>query len=214
MEERQRGKFRSLHDLARRLNMGRPLLARLAAADAFNSLGLNRRTALWQVLALGEELPLFAELDEDHEPAPLFAEMPMDRQVRADYETTGLSLKAHPIGLLREELSKLNVTPASGLTNVPDKAAVTVAGMVLVRQQPSTSKGTIFMTLEDDTGAINLVIWPHIWKRFRPLVRSAVAVLAQGKIERVSRVIHIMPQKMDDLSKSLRGLMTKSRDFH
>ncbi|MBI3408395.1 MAG: error-prone DNA polymerase [Planctomycetes bacterium] len=214
IEARQRGWFRSLIDLKRRASVGRPLLARLAAADAFGSLGLNRRTALWQVLELGEELPLFAELDEDNEPTPFFAEMPMDRQVRADYETTGLSLKAHPIGLLREELSKLNVTPASALTNMPDKASVTVAGMVLVRQQPSTSKGTIFMTLEDDTGAINLVIWPHVWKRFRPLVRSAVAVLAQGKIERVSRVIHIMPQKMEDLSKSLRGLMTKSRDFH
>ena len=146
------------------MRLGRPLLARLAAADAFGSLGLPRRAALWQVLSLGEELPLFAALEDD-DVAPVLAEMPLEQQVNADYETTGLSLKAHPLSLVRADLNKLQVLSASALKETPDKAIVRVAGLVLVRQQPSTSKGTIFITLEDETGSMNLVIWPRVWQR-------------------------------------------------
>jgi error-prone DNA polymerase len=213
-EQRGQGPFRSVSELARRLGAGRPLLARLAAADAFASLGLSRRQALWQVLALGEELPLFSALDDEPEPLPRLTEMSLGEHVRADCETTGFSLKAHPIGLLRADLDKLAVVPASVLAEADDKATVRVAGLVLVRQQPSTSKGTIFMTLEDETGVINLVVWPRTWKRYRPLVRGAAALLVQGKLERVSGVIHVIPNTLEDLTTSLRGLHTRSRDFH
>jgi error-prone DNA polymerase len=212
-EARRAGAFRSIYELARRARLGRPLLARLAAADAFGSLGLDRRSALWQVLSLGEELPLFAGLD-DEEPSPPLAEMPLGEQINADYETTGLSLKAHPVSLVRSDLDRLGVLPASALKDTPDKALVRVAGLVLVRQQPSTSKGTIFMTLEDETGTVNLVVWPRVWQRFRPTVRGAVALLAQGKVERNGGVIHVIPSSMEDLSQSLRGLVARSRDFH
>jgi error-prone DNA polymerase len=120
------------------------------------------------------------------------AEMPLDQQVNADYEATGLSLKAHPLGLVRSELDKLQVLSASALRDTPDKAMVRVAGLVLVRQQPSTSKGTIFITLEDETGTSNLVIWPRVWQRYRQVGRAAVALLAQGKIERSGSVIHVI----------------------
>jgi error-prone DNA polymerase len=211
---RDEGRFRSVSELARRAGVSRPLLARLAAADAFGSLGLSRRAALWRVLALGEELPLFATLDDDGDLIPPLADMPLDQQVRADYESTGFSLKAHPISFIRQELDRLQVVPASALAKVSDKATVRVAGLVLVRQQPSTSKGTIFMTLEDETGTVNLVIWPRVWQRYRPVARGAVALLAQGKVEHVSGVIHVIPAMMKDLSQSLRGLYAASRDFH
>jgi error-prone DNA polymerase len=210
---RQARPFRSINDLARRVELGRPLLARLAAADAFGSLGLGRRAALWQVLSLGEELPLFTALD-DYDVSPPLAEMPLSDEVNADYQTTGLSLKAHPISLVRRDLDKLRVISAAALKEVADKATVRVAGLVLVRQQPSTSKGTIFITLEDETGTVNLVIWPRIWQRFRPVIRGAVALLAQGKVEHASSVIHVIPGTLEDLSQSLRGLVSRSRDFH
>src|SRR5262249_9120706 len=159
--------------------------------DAFGSLGLDRRSALWQVLSLGEELPLFAALEDDEAPPPL-AQMPLEDEVNADYAMIGLSLKAHPMGLVRHDLNKLQILPASALKEAPDKALVRVAGLVLVRQQPSTSKGTIFVTLEDETGIVNLVVWPRVWQRFRQVARSAVALLAQGKVERMGNVIHVM----------------------
>jgi error-prone DNA polymerase len=140
--------------------------------------------------------------------------MPLDEEVNADYQAMGLSLKAHPLGLVRNELNKLQVISASALKETPDKATVRVAGLVLVRQQPSTSKGTIFITLEDETGTVNLVVWPRTWQRFRPVARGAVALLAQGKVERNGSVIHVIPSLMQDLSQSLRGLVARSRDFH
>jgi error-prone DNA polymerase len=140
--------------------------------------------------------------------------MPIEQQVAADYQTVGLSLKAHPVGLIRPELDQLQVLSAADLAKADDKSIVRVAGLVLVRQQPSTSKGTIFMTLEDETGVVNLVVWPHLWKRYRAVVRGATAILAQGKLERASGVTHVIPGTLEDLSQSLRGLATRSRDFH
>jgi error-prone DNA polymerase len=206
--------FRSVGDVARRAHVSRAMLARLAAADVFGSLGLTRREALWQVLALGEDLPLFADLEEEQEPMPFLPRMPIEQQVAADYQTVGLSLKAHPVGLIRPELDQLQVLSAADLAKADDKSIVRVAGLVLVRQQPSTSKGTIFMTLEDETGVVNLVVWPHLWKRYRAVVRGATAILAQGKLERASGVTHVIPGTLEDLSQSLRGLATRSRDFH
>jgi error-prone DNA polymerase len=207
------GPFRSVTGVARRLGVSRPLLARLAAADAFASLGLSRREALWNVLALGEELPLFVALDDEPEPMPVLQELSLEQHVVADYRSLGLSLAAHPISLVRPELEKLNVLPASALAKLDDKTTVRVAGLVLVRQQPSTSKGTIFMTLEDETGVVNLVVWPRTWQRYRALVRGAAALLVQGKLERASGVTHVMSVTMEDLTASLRGLYAPSRDF-
>jgi error-prone DNA polymerase len=213
VEARRAGRFRSVQDVARRAGLSRPLLARLAAADAFGSLDLDRRTALWQVLSAGEELPLFAELDDEEE-SPTLMGMPLSEQVAADYDAVGLSLKAHPIGLLRPALNALGVVPASALADVSDKAVVQVAGLAIVRQHPSTAKGTVFVTLEDETGTTNLVLWPHIWKRFRAVARSAVALRVEGKLERSSGVIHIIASRLEDLSSSLRKLKVKSHDFH
>jgi error-prone DNA polymerase len=205
--------FRSVQDFARRTQLGRPLLARLAAADAFGSIGLSRRVALWEVMSLGDELPLFTEFDFEEENAPALAVMPLDEQVVADYHSTGLSLKAHPVGLVRTELDALKVTPASSLINMRDKAFVKVAGMVLVRQRPGTAKGTTFVTLEDETGIVNLVVRLRVWERYREVARGATFLLAQGKIQRTGSVIHVNTLRLQDLSRYLGQIAPASRDF-
>jgi error-prone DNA polymerase len=205
--------FGSVADLARRTQVPRSALARLAAADAFASLGLSRRTALWNVLAVAEELPLFAGVEDDDLALPPLPEHSLGEKVSADYASVGLSLVAHPIGLLRSELDVLGVTPNGDLPQTPDKTFVRVAGLVVVRQHPSTAKGTIFVTLEDETDTANLVVRPRVWDRFRRIARRAVALVAEGKIERSMNVIHLVVSRLDDLTDRLRGLLARSRDF-
>jgi error-prone DNA polymerase len=174
---------------------------------------LDRRAALWKVLACGEDLPLFAGLDDDEADAPRLPDLSAQQQVIDDYRATGLSLKAHPLSLIRADLDRLNVVPAAKLAELPDKAAVRVAGLVLVRQRPATAKGTVFMSLEDETGLMNLIIWKRTWERCRQVAKQAVALFVEGKIERAESVIHIVPSKIDDLSHALQGLASRSRDF-
>ena len=205
--------FRSVVDIARRGGVSKALLARLAAADAFGSLGLDRRAALWKVLAIGEDLPLFVGLDDDDTDAPVLPELSMQQNVIDDYRTTGFSLKAHPLSLIRADLDRLNVVSAAKLAQLEDKSAVRVAGLVLVRQRPATAKGTVFMSLEDETGLMNLIVWKRTWERFRKVAKHAAALFIEGKIEKADRVIHIVPSKIDDLSHALQGLASRSRDF-
>ncbi len=205
--------FRSLRDLARRAGLGQPLLARLAAADAFRSLGLERRAALWQVLLTGTEPPLFADLDDD-EPLPLLPALSLQDHVIADYATTGLSLKAHPMSLVRPALAGANVLPASSLASAADKQVVRVAGLVIMRQQPSTAKGTTFVTLEDETGSVNLIVWKRVWARHRQVGVSAVALLAEGQVQRgPGGVIHVCAARLQDLTRFLYELSVRTRDF-
>jgi error-prone DNA polymerase len=211
VEARQAGPYRSVADLSRRAQVSRALLARLAAADALGSLGLSRREALWQVLASGDELPLFAGLEDEPPPPPL-PSMILGEEVASDYESIGLSLKAHPLGLLRTALDALGVVRASALAGMADRTSVRVAGLVVVRQRPPTAKGVVFMTMEDETGIINVVVRPRVWERFRH-TRTAVALLATGRIERSGGVIHVSPTGLEDLSRFLHGMDSHSRDF-
>jgi error-prone DNA polymerase len=205
--------FRSLRDVARRTGLSQPLLARLAAADAFGSLGLDRRAALWQVLLTGDEPPLFAGLDDD-EHLPALPELHLSEQIAADYETIGLSLKAHPMTLLRSPLSKSAILAAADLPTTPDKRVVRVAGLVVTRQQPATAKGTIFVTLEDETGSMNLIVWKRVWARFRHIAVGAVALIAEGPVQHgPGGVIHVVVHRFEDLSRFLHNLATKTRDF-
>ncbi len=211
IEARRSGPFRSVADLSRRTRVGRPVLARLAAGDTFGSLGLSRRAALWQVLAAGDELPLFAGLEDEPPPPPLPAPA-LGEEVASDYASTGLSLKAHPIGLFRTALDSLGAVPASALARFSDRAFVRVAGLVLVRQKPPTAKGVVFMTLEDETGVTNLVVRPRVWERYRH-TRTAAALLATGRLERAGGVRHVSPTRLDDLSRLLHGMNPRPRDF-
>ena len=212
---RKSGRFTSLDDFVRRTNLGQPIVAKLAEADCFGSLELDRRKALWH--ALGQEKkkrpqPLFADLNEE-EPMAELPPMSLSEQVFADYRTSGLSLKAHPISFFREDLQELKVTPAKKLLDMPDGRFLRVAGIILLRQRPSTAKGITFVTLEDETGIVNLVVKQQIWEQFYTVARKSAAWLAHGRLERREKVIHVLVSRIEDLSEKIGDLRTKSRDF-
>ncbi len=210
---RRTGPIRSVEQLARRGDVSREVLLRLAAADAFRSLGLSRRQALWQILSLErEELPLFADLEADAPPAQL-PPMPLDEVVVHDYDALGLSLNAHPIGLVREELDRLRVQANEKLHNARQGQRIRVAGLVINRQHPSTAKGIVFMTLEDETASANLIIRPGVWERCKGIGRTKIAVIAEGTVERQAQVIHVQVRRLVDLSQKLVSLRHRSRDF-
>ncbi|RIK74688.1 MAG: error-prone DNA polymerase [Planctomycetota bacterium] len=218
---RKSGAFRSFDDFVRRTGLGQAALKRLAEADAFRSLGLDRREALW--LALGKEkkarpLPLFDALeatdvgDGDRSPEAL-PEITDEEQVIADYLTGGLSLRAHPISFHRERLAALGVVTAAALAAAENDSRVRVAGLVLLRQRPATAKGITFVTLEDETGTANLVVHPGVWQRFHAVAHRSAAVIARGKLESRSGVIHVIVERLDDLPRQLAELRVQSRDF-
>ncbi len=207
------GPITSLHELARRSDVSRETLMRLAAADAVRSLGLNRREALWQILALDDAPPLFAGLEPVEPPAALPA-MPLDETVVQDYDALGLSLNAHPIGLVRKELATLRVSTCEQLRATQNRQKVAVGGLVTHRQRPGTAKGLVFMTLEDETGTANLIIRPKVWDRDREVGRGKIAIIAEGIIERQGDVIHVQVSRLHDLSACIAPIRAKSRDFH
>ena len=214
---RRQGPFATVDDLVRRSGVARRTLAHLAAADAFRSLGLNRREALWAVLGgpepAGDDLPLLASL-ESPEPRPALPVQSLAEHVAQDYHTVGMSLTAHPMSLLRESLESRGIISARQLRAKSAGAGVKVAGLVLVRQRPGTASGTLFYTLEDETGMANLIVRPQVYERCRRAARGAVAVLAEGRVERQGEVIHVQTERITDLSKYAARLQVRSRDFH
>jgi error-prone DNA polymerase len=209
---RRDGPFRSVAELARRSGAARSVLARLAAADVFRSMGLDRRQALWDVLALHDEPPLLASLEPD-EPPPALPAMPLAEQVVSDYDATGLSLTAHPVSLMRAELRRSGVIPADRLPWRQAGDPVRVAGLVLVRQRPGTASGIVFATLEDETGVSNLIIRPKVFERFRKVV-SEVMWLADGRIERTGDVIHVQVSCLRSVRDMPADIRVASRDYH
>jgi error-prone DNA polymerase len=210
---RREGPITALHRLARRTDVARATLLRLAAADAFRSLGLKRREALWQILALDDRpAPLFAEIEPAEATAEL-PEMPLDETVVQDYDAIGMSLNAHPIGLVREALAALHVSPNERLKSSRPGQRIAVAGLVTHRQRPSTAKGIVFMTLEDETAAANLVIRPRVWERNRAVGVTRIALIAEGLVERAGDVINVQVSRLQDLSARVGPLNAKSRDF-
>jgi error-prone DNA polymerase len=209
------GPFTSLDEFVRRTGMSQAIVSRLAEADVFGSLAIDRREALWQ--ALGQEkrvrsMPLLAGL-ADEEPAAELPPMTMSEQVFADYRTAGLSLKGHPVGFFREQLDALRVTPAGQLASIHDGRHLRVAGIVLLRQRPGTARGITFVTLEDETGLANLVIKPPVWDRYYSVARTSPAWIAHGRLEHRDGVIHLVASRLEDLSARIGELKTKSRDF-
>ena len=214
---RKDGRFRSVEDFARRTGLGRAAIVRLAKADAFGSLSVDRRGALWHALGQHRDgaMPLFDRLttiEEETRPAELPALAPLE-EVVADYRTAGLSLKGHPLSFLRSRLDELKVTPAAHLAQTPNGRWLRVAGLVLVRQRPGTASGITFVTLEDETGVANLVVRPAIWERYRRAASTAVALLAHGRLERQGQVIHVLVSKLEDVVPLTQQLASQSRDF-
>ncbi len=179
-------------------------LEKLAAADCFRSLGLDRRQALWEVTALAKArapLPLFAHADEREqgmEPAVLLPEMPLAEHVVNDYQTLKLSLKAHPMSFLRERCAAEKVTDTGALKSLRNGRAVTVAGVVLVRQRPGSAKGVVFLTLEDEYSVCNAVIWPDVLEAHRATVMGARLMLIRGRVQRTGDIIHVVASRIED----------------
>jgi error-prone DNA polymerase len=140
--------------------------------------------------------------------------MPLGQEVMTDYRTAGLSLKRHPVALVRHKLNELNILTSEQIQHTPHGHWVRVAGMVLIRQRPGTAAGIVFETLEDETGIVNLIIRPNIYDKYRPAARHAGLLQADGYVERQGSVIHIMAWRLYDRSDLLRGCHFTSRDFH
>jgi error-prone DNA polymerase len=203
--------YRSPVDLLARSGLGRAVLTRLAEADAFRSLGLDRRRALWAVKGLRDEgMPLFAGLAPEQrqgaEPAVRLPEMRLGEHIVSDYAFLELSLKAHPMALLRQSFSREGVVRATELGTIEPGSLVTVAGLVLVRQRPGSASGVVFVTLEDETGIANLVVWPDTFERFRADLMGATLMACRGRLQREGLVIHVVAEQLTDLSKRLSRL--------
>jgi error-prone DNA polymerase len=155
---------------------------------------------------------LLAELP-DEAPPPLPRLSP-EQEVIHDYHAQGLSLRGHPFAPLRKSLDTQRVVPAAALQSLKANRRYRVAGIVLVRQRPSTAKGITFMTLEDETGTANLIVRPHVWQRHRRAARQARVILAWGLLQRQEGVIHLIVDGLEDLTEQLPNLGRVSRDFH
>jgi error-prone DNA polymerase len=193
--------FTSVDDAWRRSGVPVAALEKLADADAFHSLGLDRRQALWRIRGLGgPPLPLFAAAEaRANEPEVALTPMTEGREVVEDYRAVQLSLRAHPLAFLRPALERRGITPAAGLGQLQDGDKVRIAGIVLVRQRPGAGNVT-FMTLEDETGIANAIIWQRIFEAQRRIILSAAMVAIHGTLQREGKVIHIVTDRLEDLT--------------
>jgi error-prone DNA polymerase len=200
--------YDSVRDLWLRTGLPRATLERLARADAFRSLGLDRRAALWAVQGLddagrGGFLPLLDDPAlrlKDHEPEMRLPAMPLGEHVIHDYRTLSLSLKAHPVAFLRPRLAAARVAQNAALDRMRSGARVSVSGLVLVRQRPGSAKGVIFMTIEDETGVANVIVWPKTFERYRPIVIGSRLVRVHGRLQAESGVIHVVAERVEDIT--------------
>jgi error-prone DNA polymerase len=211
----QFGAFTSIEQFQRATGLPAKAIQRLAEADAFSSIPKSRRESVWESLVLqDEQMQLFDERHVEAEEPVTLPKMPLGQEVMTDYSTIGLSLKKHPVALIREELKAKNVITSSELLERPHGKWTKVAGLVLIRQRPGTASGIVFVTLEDETGIVNLIVRPDIYEKYRLAARHAGLLQAEGYVERQGQVIHIMVKRMFDLSSMLAGYQLRSRDFH
>ncbi|HTF17264.1 MAG TPA: error-prone DNA polymerase [Chryseolinea sp.] len=209
-----RGKeYVSVHAL-RESGISDAVLERLADADAFRSVGLERRQALWEVTVKEKPTAVFRgaqheTLNEHVQDLPV---MSLSEHVIHDYAATSLSLKAHPVSFIREELTSLHVVPAERLTSLKDGDRVKVAGLVLVRQRPGTASGICFITMEDETGCANLVVFEKLFNQYRPEILQSSLLMVEGKLQKEGEVIHVIVSRCFNYSKLLRKLTPFEHD--
>lgn len=216
-----RGKqlYSSIDQLWRRTKVSVSALERLAEADAFQCFGLDRRQALWAVRGLSDTiLPLFAAVEATglsaivEKPVSLMS-MTLGREVVEDYSTIGLTLRRHPVTFLRSELARGCIVHAAELSALRPGRSVTIAGLVLVRQRPGSAKGVMFITIEDETGYANLIVWPTVFERQRHLILAASMIACYGRLQREGEVIHVVAERFDDLSDLLRSVGNRAQDL-
>jgi error-prone DNA polymerase len=221
--------YTSVRDLWLRTGLAPRIIERLADADAFGSLGLTRRQALWAAKALGrvggkdDDLPLFrvhaipaspaagdppapAHRSAPSEPDVHLPPMPSGEEVVNDYRFLELSLRAHPASFLRTDLARRGIVCNEKLRVSPSGTRVSVSGLVTIRQRPGSANGVIFMTIEDETAVANIIIWPKTFERFRPIILGARYVAVTGEVQQESNVIHVVASRLDDLTRLLARL--------
>ncbi|WP_075292905.1 error-prone DNA polymerase [Pararhizobium arenae] len=215
--------FESADDMWRRSGVPTASLVKLAEADAFlPSLRLERRQALWDIKALRDEpLELWAAaaereaktLSEMREPEVHLKSMAEGREVVEDYAHTGLTLRAHPMSFLRRDLTAKRVVTCAEAMGERDGRWLWTAGLVLVRQRPGSAKGVMFLTLEDETGIVNAVVWPNLFEKQRRILMSATMMGIHGKIQREGEVVHLVAQRLFDFSADLSQIAGRDGDF-
>jgi len=213
VSERGRALFASVDDLAHRASLTRRSLDVLARAGALNTLAGHRRAAHWQAFGV-ERLPGALAGASAKEPALILPPATESQEIAADYAGLGLSLGRHPLALLRSRFDRLQVQRASDLPHLKSGRRVRIAGIVTHRQRPETASGVIFMSLEDETGISNLIVWPKIQTTQRAAIFAARLLIVEGELQSASNVVHVIAQKVRDYSRWLGGLATQSRDFH
>jgi len=193
--------FTDLEDFKIRTNADAGTMRKLAAADVFRSMGLDRRQALWDARALKDapDLPLFATgRDEGTEVMFPLPQMPACEHVVADYQTLRLSLKAHPMSFLRASMTRQGYSSANGLKHMRNGQRISMAGIVLIRQRPGTAKGVCFITIEDEVGVANLVVWSKVMAAYHKVVMCARVIDVCGVVQREGDVIHIIVNHLVD----------------
>jgi error-prone DNA polymerase len=203
--------FRTIEDLWRRVPIPITALERLAEADAFQTIRLDRRQALWAIRGLSDtRLPLFDNVPAEPEPEPepdvKLTQMTAGRQVVEDYRSVGLTLRRHPVSFLRLDLAARRIVRCADLPTIRDGRRVEVAGIILVRQRPGSAKGVLFVTIEDETGHANLILWSSVFEAHRPLILAASMIACRGKLQQESGVIHVVAEHLTDLSGLLRSV--------
>ncbi|MDT8989636.1 error-prone DNA polymerase [Curvibacter sp. APW13] len=219
--ERRVEPFASVQDLALRCRLDAGDLRALASADALHSLSGHRRQQVWEASALHAAPELLREAPVDELPLVLHA-APLGEEVVFDYAASGLSLRAHPLTLLREQLSKWkrnrNFLRSTDLADVASGRWVRACGLVTARQRPQTAKGVVFVTLEDETGSVNVIVWAKVKERFRDVVYQSRLMAVAGQWQRDDetggQVRHLIAHHLEDLTPLLGELATRSRDFH
>ncbi|MDF3414886.1 error-prone DNA polymerase [Sulfitobacter sp. M57] len=203
--------YSDIANLKERAGLDVKAIGKLSAADTLRSMGIDRRQALWQSQALKDApaLPIFehaAASTRGPDPDVALPKMPKAEHVVADYQTLRLSLKAHPMSFYRTSLHQQGFAASSDLTRMYHGQRVSLAGLVLVRQKPGSAKGVCFITLEDETGVANLVIWPRMFKVYRPTIMAARLLVVKGRLQTDGRVIHVVADDLQDRSERLAGL--------
>jgi error-prone DNA polymerase len=211
VSKRRTESFTSVQVLARHAGLDRKALQALAAAGAFASLEGNRHQARWAVAGVTEATPL--PMPAAGEATPMLRAPTVGEDVVADYGSVGFSLRAHPLALLRERLAQRRVQTSEALWSLPGGARVRVAGLVISRQRPATASGVTFVTLEDETGSTNLVVWPSIAQRQRRELLGARLLCVTGTVQREGEVLHVVAKRLEDWSAMLGALVARSRDF-
>ncbi|XZE20904.1 error-prone DNA polymerase [Pirellulaceae bacterium SH449] len=212
------GPYRDQADIVKRVRLEQPTLAILADSGALNSISGDRRAAYWQSLAREKsstQMPLFetAGVDDDEMvPGELVKLSPIE-EVYSDYATVGVSLQGHPMSFFREKLAEQRVKTAAELLATDHGRFVRVAGLIMLRQRPGTAKGITFVTMEDETGSINLVIKPQVWKDHYLTCKQSNAWHVQGVLEKREGVIHVVAARIEDLQELIGPLNIPSRDF-